>query len=251
VAKARIVKTAAIILCGFLFGIIFVLTAQHIRRKVPYAEDLVPPGRFGDIRVTSYLTKSGREALVLRKADYSFMLIPKEESGEIDEFDIRDGIERQLVTGTFEGGRLSKITVFNNSGNLVFGLFSSGKEGIWERAHYMSYDLASKKSNGPHYTDIDFDGQFDAKAMFSQDGTLIGCFIFRNGKWQKIDWFNVYEKPPTPVKAYVKRGGEYVLFDFEYGKGWLERDPNLLDKTETYEEIFNENMPYGFLSTSS
>ncbi len=115
---------------------------------------------------------------------------------------------------------------------------------------YVSYDLVSKKFTGPHYTDVDFDGQFDAKAVYSQDGTLIGNLIYRNGQWQEVDWFNVYEKPPAPVKASVKHGGEYVLFDFEYGKGWRERDPNLLDKTETDEEIFNEDMPYALLWTS-
>lgn len=249
-AKARIVKMVALILCGFLLGIIFVLTAQHIRRRMPHAEDLVLPGRFADIRVTAYMTKLGREALLVRNGDYPFITILKDKSGEVYEFNVYDGLDRRLVCGSFKDCRLCAITVYNNSDNLVFAIRSSGKEGIWERAMYVSYDLVSKKFTGPHYTDVDFDGQFDAKAVYSQDGTLIGNLIYRNGQWQEVDWFNVYEKPPAPVKASVKHGGEYVLFDFEYGKGWRERDPNLLDKTETDEEIFNEDMPYALLWTS-
>ncbi len=123
-AKARIVKMVALILCGFLLGIIFVLTAQHIRRRMPHAEDLVLPGRFADIRVTAYMTKLGREALLVRNGDYPFITILKDKSGEVYEFNVYDGLDRRLVCGSFKDCRLCAITVYNNSDNLVFAIRS-------------------------------------------------------------------------------------------------------------------------------
>ena len=152
--KKRIVQCAGFLMAGFVFGVFSILTVQYVRSSLPHGEDILPYGRFADIRVTAFLTESEREALLLRKGNYVFMLVAKEESGEIEEFDIRDGIERQLVSGTFEGDSLSTITVFNNSQDLVFSMRSSGEQGIWQLAHYGRWDGVSKKFMAPDQSNI-------------------------------------------------------------------------------------------------
>jgi len=230
-SETGIVRTIGFLLCGFLLGVIFVLAAQYIRSGLGYDKDLVRLGRFADIRISTGMTESRREALIVRKADYPFIQLSKDnKSGEIGEFDILDGLDRRLLRGAFEGGRLSAITVFSNSGSVVFGFGASNKAGMWERAHYVNYDDASKKLIGTHYTDVDFDGRFDAKAEYSQDGMPLGAYIYGNGQWQKVDWFNVYQRTPAPVEARVKEEGKEVRFDFEYGKGWAERKPGAEEK---------------------
>jgi hypothetical protein len=230
-SEAGIVRTIGLLLCGFLLGVVVVVAVRYMRSGLGYDKDLVPLGTFADVRVSTGITKSRREALIVRKADYPFIQLSKDnKSGEIGEFDILDGLDRRLLVGAFEGGRLSTITVFNNSGSVVFGFGASNKAGMWERAHYVNYDDASKKLIGTHYTDVDFDGRFDAKAEYNQDGRPIGAYIYKNEQWQKVDWFNVYQRAPTPVEARVKEADKEVRFDFEYGKGWAERKPGAEEK---------------------
>lgn len=75
---------------------------------------------------------------------------------------------------------------------MIIGCLGVERDNSEYRFSYGPYGLPPEKihSGDVGYRDVDFDGQFDIKEVFNNDGTIQKTFILVNGDWTETTEFN-------------------------------------------------------------
>lgn len=154
-------------------------------------------------------------------------------------FYIVDGEDRVLAAAKFEKGKMAEFGIYgneisNNERMFVLIIEASDKPKVWHRAMYLpdakSDGTGEIKFKGESYIDVDFDGQFDAMDIYSENSELISQSLFVNGKWLEIcklnskgDWLKKSAYDVDDLYAVTTKNGREIYYDFEFGKGWKKR----------------------------
>ena len=247
---SSVTRKVAIVLCGFLAGVVFMLMLELLKDDPAKwgLKDILKPGDFGDIQIvrgnSSEWPEAG-EALAIIVGDSSFFYFIKNNSNDITNFYINEGKGRDLVEAEIKDGKLSKIGIICNDESGVF-VVEKSEDAIWQYAKYFHMNTQEKFS-GESYEDIDFDGQFDCKKAFGGNSEVIGEYIYLDGAWEHVFGYDDGEKLeatqifangeyqkilPTDkmrieeLAKLPRNAKEIVYYDFEFGKGWKRREEN-------------------------
>ena len=204
--KYRIVRSIGLVGCGLLLGLIFMSTMGLTKAQIEPGKELIKPGVFGDIRAfiakASYPDVNGvLEVLTICKGKYPFLVLTKDNSGNISKLIITDGMDRELIRLYFENDRISEFFLLDNEEKPVFTIDASKEPGVWQKARYMPCVKIDKPFKtyvdympvGEHYRDFDFDGHFDAKTVYNRHGDIVSLFICVKDEWQEVCKYNFDE----------------------------------------------------------
>lgn len=237
------------LLCGFFSGIIFMIVLaiivgpnlgpMHEYPKDYFDAKVLKRGSFGDVEITrmGIAGHEDGEAITISMNGYNFATIQKDKANTIKTINIFDGFERELVRGTFDGGRLNEIYLRTNTKPTgMFHVVRSVSSNLWQHAYYGEFT----KGKENYLEDIDFDGQFDFKGMWNESLKERDVYIFLDNNWHEVSGIDpndmiaseylvdgkfhrnteLAEKISTLPKSAIKK----VYYDFEFGKGWKKRD---------------------------
>lgn len=84
-------------------------------------------------------------------------------------------------------GRVKAVSVVGEEKTVIFTM--NAREGLagWEKAIYGGRRNAAKHTVGEMYIDINFDGQFDIKSLFDDNGQKICRYIYLGGTWREVN----------------------------------------------------------------
>ena len=101
---------------------------------------------------------------------------------------------------------------------------SCGEEGFEHSFTYGPYNLPSEKiyAGDIGYRDLDFDGQFDVKDVFNDDGTIQRASILIDGVWVELFEFNEASSTAT-----VRQKEKMLGYIFRQNIGWCLKDADL------------------------
>jgi len=171
---------------GFLFGcsIGFVIALGIMgisQRSIENRRTMI----FGDIIVSTLKPKDANdqnvEELLMAKDGRPFLYACRNSSGKVTDLTLSNGIKQTILV-----------------------LKASRTPGRWIYAQYGPYDMI-----GELYVDLDFDGQFDAKAVVDRDGKTRKSQIYYQEDWKQVDYFR-------KAKAISKSES----FTFDKDTGW-------------------------------
>ena len=183
---------------GFVIGFIsFFLIAVYFTYFSPNAEIYTNPKKFGDIAIVPLKDADG-ERLIMTKGEKIFFYAEAE-----------IGKTGKVINGIAIG----------DQNVLRFKMAASEEEGKWKNATYAC--CKKGRITGEEYTDINFDGQFDIKAVYDDAGKVIATFIYVNKNWKKVD--------QVGLKQAISRS-ERITYIFDSNSGWLQSDANSPDK---------------------
>ena len=260
-SNLQITKRITSVFFSFLFGMALMLMLGLTKDDHDEKQEILKSGEFGDIRIFvskfPNLTEAG-EVLIVAKKDYPFIAIKKNRSGIVDAVCLFDSSERELARMEFEKGKTSNLYLLDNKEGPVFVVEASEKPGVWQNARYMPCVKIDKPFKtyvdhmpvGEHYRDFDFDGHFDAKTVYNEHGDIISRFICVKDEWQEVCKYNFdelegmslfvngkFQKITPDDSGYdsklierlsslppSERQIKYVYYDFEFGKGWKQRE---------------------------
>lgn len=135
-------------------------------------------------------------------------------------------VDRQGNIRYFSAGH-SAVTGAVTGSFIAFRDFEEGRW-HWNSARYMAQNCGSK-DYCEQMIDVDFDGFFDAKTIFSKDRKkVLGNFIFMDGGWKEVDVFVDAERC-RKVGKIINR--QKVYFDYDEKEGWkVGRPPKTREK---------------------
>ena len=79
--------------------------------------------------------------------------------------------------------------------------------------------MSGEKKEKIWHIDINFDGQMDAMVFFDDNDEIERFFILLNDEWSRVGYYNLDRS-----EAGIKTGGVRVYYDFNFDKGWVQRD---------------------------
>jgi hypothetical protein len=161
--KSKLLLFFVGIFVGFIITLMFGWLMSYIDPS--FLELTSSPRSFGSINISVVSDEPDSiKMLLMTKDDIPFFAIDADKSGEIKGLSlIKDG-----------------------KGALSFTLRPSDVPGKWERAIYAN-ENKNGKFNGEMYVDINFDGQFDVKHVFDDNGQKVSCHIYTQGIWTQVD----------------------------------------------------------------
>ena len=128
------------------------------------------PKTFGDIEIWALKSENNKEdedpykTLIMKKTEIPFFYAAQNKDGKVTE-----------------------IAIVGENNSIRLSIKSSEETGGWKTA---IYGCTKGYTKGEQYVDIDFDGQFDAKNIFDNQGELLSKWIYSDGIWQKVDYLD-------------------------------------------------------------
>lgn len=107
------------------------------------------------------------------------------------------------------------FALFNDK--MTIASLAFGENGSEHRFTYGPYGLPAEKihSDDIGYKDLDFDGQFDLKEIFNDDGTIQKVFILVNSNWEEATQLD-----RAISMALIQQGEEERTYLFQQRHGW-------------------------------
>ncbi|MHC4158652.1 MAG: hypothetical protein ACYSSO_06195 [Planctomycetota bacterium] len=163
-----------------------VLTGAIIHHTEP--DTLIPerPKRFGDIEIRALDYENDEEdegpdrTLMIKRNEIPFFYAAQDKDGKVKE---------AAVVGENESIRLKMKAV--------------GEAGEWRGASYGC--VTGDYIKGEWYFDINFDGQFDEKFLFDDDGELISkyIYVYLDKEWRKAERLEKGKAITGDEKTYI------------------------------------------------
>ena len=171
-----------------LSAIVLILLGTYCNYMDPYTIMRGHPKIFGDLKIRTVEENDDKEIncyLVMLKDDKQIFYTQKNKENKVTDL---------AIVGANNSIRLS--------------IKSSEETGGWKNA---IYGCTNGYTKGEQYVDIDFDGQFDAKNIFDNQGELLSKWIYLDGIWQKVDYLEGQ-----------KATADHRNYTFQHGYGWHE-----------------------------
>jgi hypothetical protein len=246
--KYRAGWNAGFAVAGFVAGIGLMLALGFAKDPNESEKEILPKNTFSDLRITVMPLKQKdiNAAMTIYKGDTPIIIIYRNDSNEVDRFGIANGRHGILALGGLAKSGISKFGVYGNEVHggrrtPVLTMVASDKPGVWYKVRYAPtfipvYDggkLTRYRTVGELYTDLDFDGQFDAKEIWNDKSVIVSESILIKGEWRELgrmDSNGRFSKragayDPNDLSAFTEDvdGGNKTYFDFVPGKGWRQR----------------------------
>ena len=197
-----------VFIAGTVFGIGLCMALAFYNIHQEMGKPLVGPRIFGDIRIipNKFLSKefysyskldSEENVLFLEKDGVRFMAIVQDSNG----------ITRSINT-------VSKDNPVDGGGFMMQPSQSPSK---WECCY--GGPMIKGKPSGELYWDFNFDGQFDTRSVYDENGGKKVLWIFINGDWHKVVGANRW-----------RAKDDSAMFHFDPNTGWLQDDANSPEK---------------------
>jgi hypothetical protein len=150
-----------------LSAIVLILLGTYCNYMDPYTIMRGHPKIFGDLKIRTVEENDDKEIncyLVMLKDDKQFFYAQKNKENKVTD-----------------------VAIVGANNSIRLSIKSSEETGGWKTA---IYGCTKGYTKGEQYVDIDFDGQFDAKNIFDNQGELLSKWIYSDGIWQKVDYLD-------------------------------------------------------------
>lgn len=182
--RSKLAFTLTGILLGCIIGTVATFSIKRTSKQTIENPRIM---KFGDITISAFVPIDANdtyvEELTLYKNDRKFLWTYRNSLDEVH-----------------------NLNLVGSSGDIIFSLDASKEPGKWRVA---SYGLFEPKCE--HYFDINFDGQFDVKALFDKNDEVLSRYIYYEGVWKRAE--NSQEHQNKAVS-----GSE--TFTFHEDSGW-------------------------------
>ncbi len=183
IINSKLSLTIVGVLLGCLIGSVITFSIMRIPKQSIENPRIM---KFGDITISALVPNDANdmyaEELTLYKNDREFLFTTRNSLDEVHNLCLGDGPH-----------------------NFILSLEASKKPGKWRIASYGSLDPKCEQ-----YVDINFDGQFDVRALMNKNEEIISRYIYYDGVWKQAESSQKYKNKAVS-------GSDIFTFHKDYG----------------------------------